>query len=177
MIIIESLKKTIGYFISNLLDVISLINPASVGPVTKNMKTRPLWFSRLYLLTISLAIFLGYFVYFSAFKEGPLSLENSLKVSLRNYFIAALLPMAMAYLLYLFDLRLVKVKVTHADALTLISYACSLGILGGIFRMLTTRQFIDTWILHLIFLMYSIYLLYALLAARFGFGIAIKPFK
>ena len=173
--IVEIVKKTLEYFFSTILDVLRLINPASVDTVSKNIKTLPLWFLRLYLIVIAVPLFVGYYLHFAYFQQDPYSVVNSLKLSARNYVIAVFLPMAIAYLLYLFDMRLVKKKVTYADALTMIAYACSPGILSGIFRI-SVSQFIDTWVLHILLLMYSIYLIYAVLAARFGYDTAIKPF-
>ena len=119
---------------------------------------------RLYLVIITIPLFIGYFFYLSAFQNNNLySQDNSMKVAFRYYVIGVLLPITMAYALYLFDTRLLKRKVTYAEGLTLFTYSLSPGILGGIFRI-----FNETFVLHILLIMYTIYLIFAGMSARFG---------
>ena len=156
-------SRILGYTISLILESLSLINPGNVSSVFKDVKPMPTGFLRLYLFIIALPIFIGYFLYFNYFQILTWSFENSFKVALRYYITAAVLPMIMAYVLYLFDERLVKVKVTQEEALTLFTYAMTPALLSGIFK---TSSF--TFIVHILAIMYSVYLVYAALETRYG---------
>ncbi len=167
----EFLMKSVQYLASTLIEVIKLINPANIDGVFKNLKPGSPGMLRAYLMTISILLFLGYFLFLFRFQTNPYSLDNSLKVAFRYYAIAVLLPMSMSYMLYLFDTRLLKRKVTYSEALTLFTYALSPAILSGVFRTIP-----ETWVLHLLIIMYSIYLVYAGMSARFGEEHITMPF-
>lgn len=140
-----------------------MINPNNVEQVFKNMKPLPVGFLRLYLILIASPLFLGYYLYYANFQLITWSTETSFKVALRYYLLGVLTPMVMGYLLYLFDQRLLKQKIPHDEALTLMCYALTPAILSGVFRVSA-----NTWILHLILMMYSVYLLYCGLETRYG---------
>jgi hypothetical protein len=159
----ESLMKGVKYILSTLLEVLKLINPANIDGVFKNMKLGTPGMLHFYLVIAALPLFTGYFSYLYFFQSNPYSQDNSLKVAFRYYVICILLPITMAYALYLFDTRLLKRKVTYAEALTLFTYALSPAILGGGFRIIE-----QTFVLHILLIMYSIYLVYAGMSARFG---------
>lgn len=159
----ESLTNGVQYMATTLVEVIKLINPANIDGVFKNLKTGSPGMLRAYLMVISVPLFLGYFFFLFQFQTNPYSLDNSVKVAFRYYVIAILLPISMAYVLYLFDTRLLKRKVTYSEALTLFTYALSPGIISGVFRIIP-----ETWVLHLLIIMYSIYLVHAGMSARFG---------
>jgi hypothetical protein len=159
----EGLIKSVKFIFSTLFEVMKLINPANIDSVFKNMKNGTPGMLRSYLVIASIPLFLGYFLYLYTFQLNPYSQDNSLKVAFRYYIIAVLLPITMAYALYLFDTRLLKRKVTYAEALTLFTYALSPGILGGFFRIID-----QTFVLHILLIMYTIYLVYAGMSARFG---------
>jgi hypothetical protein len=155
-----------GKFISQtLFEVLKLLNPANIDSVFKNMKIGRPGMLRFYIVLMAFPLFLGYFFYLSTFQNtGSLySQDDSIKVAFRYYVISVLLPITMAYALYLFDTRLLKRKVTYAEALTLFTYALSPGILGGFFRIID-----QTFVLHILLIMYTIYLIFAGMSARFG---------
>ena len=163
--ITTDLINSVKFISSTLFEVLKLLNPANIDNVFKNMKIGRPGMLRLYLVIITIPLFLGYFFYLSIFQNtGSLySQDNSLKVAFRYYAIGVLLPITMAYALYLFDTRLLKRKVTYAEALTLFTYALSPGILGGLFRIIN-----ETFVLHILLIMYTIYLIFAGMSARFG---------
>jgi hypothetical protein len=127
------------------------------------MNPLPTGFLRLYLFIIAIPLFIGYFLFFKQFQVVPLPMADSLKLAAMYYITAALLPMVMGYILYLFDVRLVGARLTHNEALTLFTYALTPGILSGIFK---TSPF--TMLLHIIGMMYTIYLIYSALETRYG---------
>jgi hypothetical protein len=155
--------RIISYTASLVIDGISLVNPQNVKSVFTEMNPLPTGFLRLFLFIIATPLLLGYFLFFEQFQAITLPLADSLKIALMYYITVALLPMVMAYLLYLFDIRLVRAKVSHNEALTLFTYALTPGILSGIFK---TSPY--TMLLHLGGMMYSIYLIYSALETRYG---------
>jgi hypothetical protein len=159
----EDLMKGVKFIFSTLFEVLKLINPANIDSVFKNMKIGTPGMLRFYIVIATVPLALGYFFYLYYFQLNPYSLENSAKVALRYYAIGVLLPITMAYALYLFDTRLLKRKVTYAEALTLFTYALSSGILGGFFRIIR-----ETFVLHILLIMYTIYLIFAGMSARYG---------
>jgi hypothetical protein len=159
----EDLMNSGRFISSTLFEVLKLINPANIDDVFKNMKIGTPGMLRFYLAIITIPLFLGYFLYLSTFQSSPYSQDDSMKVAFRYYVIAVLLPITMAYALYLFDTRLLKRKVTYAEGLALFTYALSPAILGGLFRIIG-----ETFVLHILLIMYSIYLVYAGMSARFG---------
>jgi len=161
--ITQDLMRSVKFIFSTLFEVLKLINPANIDSVFKNIKIGTPWMLSLYILIVTVPLALGYFFYLYYFQLNPYSLENSAKVALRYYALGVLLPMSMAYALYLFDKRLLKRKVTYAEALTMFVYALSPGILGGIFRI-----FNETFVLHILLIMYTIYLIFAGMSARYG---------
>ncbi len=167
----EFLLKSVKYIVSTLIEVIKLINPANIDGVFKNMKVGTVGMLFTYLAIINIPLFLGYYLYLLYFQQHPYATWDAVKVAARYYLIGLLMPLSMAYVLYLFDVRLLKRKVTHAEALTLFAYALSPGILGGAFRVID-----QTFILHLLLIMYSIYLVYAGMSARFGEEHITMPF-
>jgi hypothetical protein len=167
----ESLARGIQVMAATLVEVIKLINPANIDGVFKNLNIHSPGLLRAYLMVISIPLLLGSFFFLFQFQTHPYSLDNSVKVAFRYYVIAVLLPMSLAYVLYLFDTRLLKRKVTYSEALTLFTYALSPAIISGVFRTLP-----ETWVLHLLIIMYSIYLVYAGMSARFGEEHITMPF-
>jgi len=161
--ITTDLMNSVKFISSTLFEVLKLLNPANIDNVFKNMKIGRPGMLRFYLVIITIPLFLGYFLYLYTFQLNPYSQDNSLKVAFRYYAIGVLLPITMAYALYLFDTRLLKRKVTYAEALTLFTYALSPGILGGLFRIIN-----ETFVLHILLIMYTIYLIFAGMSARFG---------
>jgi membrane associated rhomboid family serine protease len=157
------LLRIISYTASLVIDGLSLVNPQNVKSVFAEMRPLPTGFLRLYLFIIPIPLFIGYFLFFKQFQLIPLPLADSLKLAFMYYATAAILPAVMAYLLYLFDVRLVRARVPHNEALTLFTYALTPGILSGIFK---TSAF--TMLLHIIGMMYSIYLIYSALETRYG---------
>ncbi len=166
----NAILRDIKYFISTLGDLIKLY-PGNIDPIFRNLKPKPLGFLRVYLIIIAIPLFLGYYFHFAHYQTNPYSTENSLKLAFIYYLIAISLPMIISYILYLFDVRLVKRRVSYPETLTLFAYAFSFGLLCGIFR-----TFNETWVLHILTIMYSIYLIYAALGARFGYERIILPF-
>lgn len=171
----DFLKKIAGDSLSASGDILRLTNPANIGPVFKDLKVKSANFLRAYILAITLPLFFGYYYYLSTSQANPYSIGMSFTLALIIYLTAASLPMVMAYLLYLFDVRLVKRKVPYPEALTIVTYALGPGILGGIFRS-SMNMLPDTWILHLLLIIYSIILVYAALGVRFGYEKIIMPF-
>jgi hypothetical protein len=161
--ITQGLLKSVKFIYTTLFEVLKLLNPANIDSVFKNMTVGTPGMVRLYLIITSIPLLLGYFLYLYTFQDNPYSQDNSIKVAFRYYVICILLPITMAYALYLFDTRLLKRKVTYPEALTLFTYALSPGILGGFFRIIK-----ETFILHILLIMYTIYLVYAGMSARFG---------
>jgi hypothetical protein len=157
------LMNSVKFISATLFEVLKLINPANIDSVFKDMKIGKPGMLRFYLIITTIPLFLGYFLYLSYFQLNPYSQDNSMKVAFRYYIIGVLLPITMAYALYLFDTRLLKRKVTYAEALTLFTLALSPGILGGFFRIIE-----QTFVLHILLIMYTIYLIFAGMSARFG---------
>jgi hypothetical protein len=157
------ITRTISYTTSLLIDGISLVNWNNAKTIFSEMKSLPTGFLRLYLFIITIPLFIGYFLYFNQFQTPQLAMLDSLKLAAMYYVIAALLPLVMAYLLYLFDVRLVGARVPHNEALTLFTLALTPGILSGIFK---THPW--TMIVHMFGLMYSIYLIHTALETRYG---------
>jgi hypothetical protein len=163
MEITEDLMRGVRFIASTIIEVIKLINPANIDSVFANMKIGSKGMLYFYLILATMPLAVGYFSYLYAFQLNTYSWENSIKVALRYYAIGLILPISMGYALYLFDMRLLKRKVTYAEALTLFTYALSPGILGGFFRIIE-----QTFVLHILLIMYTIYLIYAGMSARFG---------
>ena len=163
----STILRILSYTASLVIDGLSLANPQNVRSVFSEMKPLPAGFLRLSLFIIPIPLFIGYFLFSYYFRSTAFSttftLIDSLKLALMYYIAAALLPMIMAYVLYLFDVRLVKAKVTHNEALTLFTYALTPGILSGIFKVSPL-----IWVLHIIGMMYSIYLIHSGLETRYG---------
>lgn len=167
----EYVTKGVKDFLYTLLDLVKLINPANIETIFRNLKPRSVKLLRLYMVILIIPLFIGYFTYFNVFQEQRYSFEDSFKLALRNYVIVFIVILTAPYVFYLFDVRLVGRKVTYAEALTIFIYAFGNGIIGGIFRISNY-----TWVLHLLLIVYSIYLLYAGLGARFGYEKSRLPF-
>ncbi len=167
----QGLISGVKFFLATIVEVVQLLNPAYIEKVFKNIKPATLGSLRFYLILTGLPILFGYYAYLAYFQSNPYSIENSLKIAFKYYVIAISIPMVMAYVLYLFDTRLLKAKITQAEALALFSYAISPALLSGIFRI-----YIETYILHILIIMYSIYLLYASLGIKYGYEKVIMPF-
>jgi hypothetical protein len=169
--LMQALMSGIKFFLTTFVEVVQLLNPGYIEKVFKNIKPATMGSLRFYLVITALPIFFGYYAHMAYFQSNPYSTEISLKIAFRYYAIAIAIPIVMAYVLYLFDTRLLKAKITQAEALALFSYAISPALLSGVFRI-----YIETWILHLLIVMYSIYLLYASLGIRYGYEKVIMPF-
>ena len=169
--ITEAVMNGVTFFLQTIVKVIKLLNPSYIEQVFKNIKPASLGSLRFYLAITALPVFFGYYAHMAYFQDNPYSIENSIKIAFRYYAMAIIVPMVMAYVLYLFNTRLLKAKITHAEALTLFAYAISPGLLSGIFRV-----YMETWILHLLIVMYSVYLLYASLGVRYGYEKVIMPY-
>jgi hypothetical protein len=160
----EDLMNGVKFVFSTFFEVLKLLNPANIDSVFKNMKIGTPGMLRFYLFVTTIPLFLGYYFYLSMFQNINLySQDDSIKVAFRYYVVSILLPITMAYALYLFDTRLLKRKVSYAEALTLFTYALSPGILGGVFRIIG-----ETFVLHILLIMYTIYLIFAGMSARYG---------
>lgn len=161
----QSLGQSIKFITGTVLDVLKLVNPAKLvdEDVFKNMRISPKGMLYIYLMAINIPLAVGYFVYLVHFQLNPYSVDNSLKVAARYYLIGLVLPISMSYALYLFDTRLLRRKIPYAEALTLFTLALSPGILSGFFRIID-----QTFVLHILLMMYSIYLVYAGMSLRFG---------
>lgn len=169
--ITQALTEAVSFFIYTTTQVIKLFNPGYVDNVFRDLKVGTLKSLRVYLLIMGLPIFFGYYSHMVYFQAVPYSVENALKVALRYYLIAITAPMVMAYVLYLFDKRLLKTSVSHVEALTMFTYAICPGLLSGFFRI-----YRETWVLHLILIVYTIYLLYASIGVRYGYERSFLPF-
>jgi hypothetical protein len=167
----DFLTRNVKEFLHMLLNLARLINPANIESIFRNLKPKSVNALRVYAVLLIIPLFFGYFLFFNVFQEQQYSGENSFKLALRNYLIVLVIVLSVPYVFYLFDLRLVGRKVTYAEALTIFIYTLGDGILGGFFRISNY-----TWVLHLLLIVYTIYLLYAGLGARFGYEKAMLPF-
>ncbi len=122
-------------------------------------------------LILGLFVFFGYFLALGYYSSIKYSFETSFKLALLYYIVAVSIPLVLGYLLHLFSRKLVNKDVGPDEGITIASYSVSIGLIGGIFRTFT-----ETWALHILLMVYSIYLLYAAIKSRFGFERAIFNF-
>lgn len=157
-------------------DIYRLMDPRNIGDFFEKLPIKPVKEVLYYLLFLSLFTLVGYTLRYGFFSE-PKYLEIALKISLLYSLVGIYVPtgvislLVMSYLFQLEGKKLVKREVSQGEALSIIGYASIPGLVGGFFGIL-----METQILHILLIGYSIYLLYAGIKIRFGFKFALRAF-
>jgi len=157
-------------------DVYRLMDPRNITGFFKELPSKPVKEVLYYLLFLSLFTFVGYTLRYGFFSE-PKYLEIALKISLLYSLVGIYVPtgvisiLAMSYLFRLEGKKLVKRRVSQEEALSIVGYASIPGLIGGALGIL-----METQILHILLIGYSIYLLTAGIKIRFGFKFALRAF-
>lgn len=157
-------------------DIYTLMDPRNIEGFFRNLKLKPVNEMLSYLFILGLFTFLGYFLRHTFFLPPKYPLI-AMKLSFLYYFIGVYVPTGifsifiMAYILHSLGGKLVKREVSKEESVSLLGYSAIPELIGGFFGIL-----LETWVLHVLLMVYSIYLLYVGMKVRFGFKLSIRCF-
>lgn len=157
-----------------LKDTYQLMDPRRIAGFFKDLQPKPVKEVMSYLFLLGLFTFIGYTLRYGFFSE-PNYLGISLRISFLYYLIGIYVPtgvisiFAMSYFLHLAGEKLVKRAIGREEAMNLIGYAAIPSLIGGFFGI-----FLETQILHILLIGYSIYLLYTAMKIKFGFNFSLR---
>lgn len=164
MTIIQSINE-------DLVNLKQLTNPVNAERFFANLKIYPRKQMISHNIILGLFTLFGYLFGLGYYSSVKYSFTTSFKLAFLYYIVVVSIPLILGYLLHLFSEKLINKKVEANEGVTIASYSASIGLISGIFRIFT-----ETWVLHIILVVYSIYLFYIAIKARFGFEKAISSF-
>lgn len=163
---------TIKEFLQNIYN---LMDPRRTENFFENLKLQPMKKVFYYLAILGLFTVIGYFLRYSLFP--PKYPEIGLKIAFLFYLIGIYAPtgiisiLAMSSAFTLAGKKVVKREVKKEEAISIIGYSFMPELIGGFFGIL-----IETWVLHILLIVYSMYLLYKGIKVRFDPKISIRGF-
>jgi hypothetical protein len=164
------------HFKELIKSIYRLVDPRTTENFFKELKFKQVKEMFIYLLILGLFTFFGYFFRYGFFSD-PRYPEIAFKLSLIIYLIGYYIPTGiipvfiMGYILHKLGSKLVGRGVKKEEAVSIIGYSTIPQLIGGFFGII-----LETWVLHILLMIYSIYLLYIGIKVRFGFGRSIKCF-
>lgn len=157
-------------------DLNTLLNPKTTDRFFRKVRIKPVNEMLVYLSIFGLFTFIGYFLRHTFFYD-PKHPFIAIWIALPYSLIGNVIPTGvlsiyiMSYILHFFGEKIVARKVSHEEAMMVISYSAIPQLFGGFFGIID-----ETWVLYLLSIIYSVALLYIGIKSTFGFKFSVRCF-